>query len=383
MVKGNSPEMAAIRDKVFALQDYIINLNFNTPEEAKASILSYLGKSEGKQVKLVTLTDFVTEYMRLKSKTYSHHSIRKYDGLLKNITHFRKHSGLIDSFQQMPEDKQTVFFSSFVDFLLFEEIFVGEKKVKGLYENGTVKEQFKLIKAVVNKFNSTGVKVDLAEFSDFLKEGNTQGTFCGIEELAAIYNFRKAAQGLPLPEQKAADLFLFQAFTGFRYNELKFVTQNSISIKIINGHSFKSLNNIADKEGLVNSVPLSQVCQEVITRWAGKTKRDLLLPVLSEFQYNSNLHAFLARIEMMHRIEKRVRYRGNDRVEEEVTRYNAITSHAGRHTYSHLLLKSGLKIEEVSHLMNHASSETTDKNYKHLLEDQLEYRALGILNKAI
>jgi integrase len=184
-------------------------------------------------------------------------------------------------------------------------------------------------------------------------------------------------------EQKAADLFLFQVFTGFRYNELKHVTANSISIKIKGGQNFKVINNIADKEGLENSVPLTVVVQEIFNRWEGKTNDGMLLPVLSEFKYNTNLHTFLERIPMMHRIEKRVRYRGNDRVEQEMPRYKSITSHAGRHKYSHLLSSGGIDLGGVSQLMNHASTDTTNKNYKHLLEEQLQMKALEVLNKAI
>jgi hypothetical protein len=33
--------------------------------------------------------------------------------------------------------------------------------------------------------------------------------------------------------------------------------------------------------------------------------------------------------------------------------------------------------------MNHASTDTTNKNYKHLLEEQLQMKALEVLNKAI
>lgn len=384
MVKGNTAELVAVRDRIYAIKDFVSKLDGDVDENLNA-ILVFLGmNNEYKQIKLITLTDYINEFIRLHEKRYSRHSIRKYSTLIKNLAHFKKHSGLTDSFHAMAEDKQIVYFSAFVDFLLFTEIFDENKKqVKKLYENGSAKEQFKLIKSVSNKFKSTGIKVTLAEFADYLKEGKTQGTYCPIEEVREIYKTRNTIQDLPIMEQKAADLFLFQVFTGFRYNELKHVTTNSISIKISGGQSFKSLNNVADKEGLENSVPLTVVCQEVIDRWEGKTSKGRLLPVLSEFQYNTNLHLFLERIPMMHRMEKRVRYRGNDRVEEEIPRYKTITSHAGRHSYSHLLSLGGIDIGGVSQLMNHASPDTTNKNYKHILEEKLQYQALNILDKAI
>ncbi len=145
------------------------------------------------------------------------------------------------------------------------------------------------------------------------------------------------------------------------------------------------------------TVPLNHICETIIDHWQKvgfkpplrtnpKTKeqslcRNILIPVMSSNKVNEYLHEFLMNIPAFKGVEKQVRYRLSERIETEVPRWQLITSHVARHSYSHLLSSSGMTIDETSHLLNHTSSQTTKKHYAHFGNEEILGKALNILNR--
>lgn len=166
---------------------------------------------------------------------------------------------------------------------------------------------------------------------------------------------------------------------------------------MINGGHIKVWTYVANKNGDENTVPLNAICMGIIEKWSAKgfkspERRDpklkktidypnCLLPVLPSSKMNKALHEFLKDVPGMDGISMRVRYRGDQRVEEQVPRYMEITDHAARHTYSRILTEGGLSVDQVGELLNHASSETTNKHYKHMNENEIIARAYVVLSK--
>lgn len=428
VVSGNSLEATTIRDRIFRATDFSRTLDYPTAHENISAAINFINGLRGgvhKAPKMERFRDFVQKFIQMNKNTYSYHTLRKYETLIRNIELFCLWRRYTDVMQTMDEDQQVVFFSEYVDFLLtvsvvagvasgglyvkfngvivkaegmvdpkrlFKDMPNGEAKIKREYENSSVKEDFKNIRAVCEAFK-TGVTISLSRFTQGLKMGNTQGTSCSLEEIQAIIK----TQPRTLTQEKAVDCFLFQAFTGARHNELYQVETTRITTRMINGGHIKVWTYVANKNGDENTVPLNAICMGIIEKWSAKgfkspERRDpklkktidypnCLLPVLPSSKMNKALHEFLKDVPGMDGISMRVRYRGDQRVEEQVPRYMEITDHAARHTYSRILTEGGLSVDQVGELLNHASSETTNKHYKHMNENEIIARAYVVLSK--
>jgi integrase len=83
---------------------------------------------------------------------------------------------------------------------------------------------------------------------------------------------------------------------------------------------------------------------------------------------------------MFDKEERKIRYRGDVRVEEVNKRYDVLTSHSMRHGYSKLLSNSGIKLDDVGKLMNQQSSDTIRSHYFHLDHSRILLDAFKILD---
>lgn len=396
-IKGTNDQSIKVRDRIYEIKDFLRSLDGSTQEENVKAVLVFLKKdiNPREEIKITSLRDYAKQYIQLNSKKFSYHTLSSYNRLVNNLTLFCDIKHMSDEMDLLDRDKQNVFFSKYVDFLL-EEIKDKDKVIKKAYENSTVKDEFKMIKSLDSEFEGLMIKVKLSNFVDDLRDSKMQMPFCTYEEVLAIYQATKTIP-LTLKQQKTADLFLFQCFTGLRFGELMQVEATNITTTMYGGNSFQSLVYVSDKTGQQNKVPLNRVCLEIIEKWKRTgfdmpIKKDLntghykqypncLLPVIAQQQVNASLHSLLAKIEIFNVDEKRVRFKGRQRVEESYKRYDLITTHSARHSYSHYLQASGLDSSRVAQLMNHADSSTTEKHYKHIQHDKLQFEALEFLNK--
>lgn len=401
-IKGNTPECIKVRDRIFAIKDYVKSLNYSTQSENVKAILAFLNRGGESRplAKLVYLRDFIQQYINLNAKRFSANTLRAYKRLHGTVGLYCQALKINDEVNLMTKDQQNIFFSGFVDFLL-EEHRDGDKVIKKAYENGSVKDAFKLLSAINMEFEDLVITVRLSDFVQDLRTGKLNMPFCVYDDVIELYRYTKNHNFGPneLQDEKSGDLFVFQFFTGLRYGELVQVEDSNIHNTMYDGNAFKSFHYVSDKTGEPNSVPLNHICLEIIEKWRirgfqapmrknQKTKQmehfnKCLLPWLAQQQVNTSLHSILAKIPRFHVEEKRIRFKGSEKVEQVFKRYDLITTHTARHSYSHYLMSRGMDVTSVSKLLNHSSSNTTDKHYKHFTQDELQYKAWQHLDQKI
>jgi hypothetical protein len=173
-----------------------------------------------------------------------------------------------------------------------------------------VKEDFKLLHAVRDEFEDTGIKVKLEKLIEDLPSAQEQMPNIELHEIMEIWNNR-FMPGLTKEEHKTIYLAVFQFFAGLRHSELTEVQDDNITIKMVSEIKFPVLNYISykGKNAKTNSVPLNSICMEIIEYWRThkfkgpqqvnkKTKEVMyfpkcLLPVIPSTKYNKALHKFL------------------------------------------------------------------------------------------
>jgi integrase len=135
-------------------------------------------------------------------------------------------------------------------------------------------------------------------------------------------------------QEQARDIFIFCAFTGPAYTDVKHLT---------NGHiqpSFDGklwIRGKREKTGTEYSIPLLNIPGMIPEKYRGKAKDGLAIPVFEIVNYN----ILLKKVAQLCGIEKNV------------------SSHLARHTFATQTLTKGVSIESVSRMPGHTSISTT------------------------
>ena len=134
--------------------------------------------------------------------------------------------------------------------------------------------------------------------------------------------------------ERTRDIFIFCAFTGLAYSDVKLLTNDNIQ-------SFTDGNLwITGKRKKTNTeyiIPLLHIPKMILEKYKGKTDGGFLLPVVHLVWYNR----LLIRIGKLCGINKH------------------ISSHLARHSFATLTLNNGVSIESVSKMLGHTNIATT------------------------
>ena len=201
-------------------------------------------------------------------------------------------------------------------------------------DHNTVMKYLKHLKKVIH-FAMAMEYIDKDPFFQYktaYKEVNRG--FLTAEELSRLENKTFRIKRL----DQVKDVFLFVCYTGLSYSDLKFLTQNNISIGI-DGKSWIVYER--KKTGVQARIPLLPQAIQILKKYQNDPKivaENKILPVKS----NQKLNAYLSEIAELCEIEKH------------------ITMHLGRHTFATTVtLTNDVPIETVSKMLGHTSLKTT------------------------
>ena len=134
---------------------------------------------------------------------------------------------------------------------------------------------------------------------------------------------------------KARDIFIFCAFTGLSFVDVKYLTNSHIQSSV-EGNLW--IRGKRQKTGNDFNIPVLNIPKMIIEKYRGNTKDNLVLPVpLSNSHYNR----LLKKVAKMCGISKK------------------ISSHTARHSFATLTLTKGVSIESVSRMLGHSNINTT------------------------
>ena len=131
------------------------------------------------------------------------------------------------------------------------------------------------------------------------------------------------------------DLFVFAAFTGLAYSDIKNLTKNNLQT-FLDGHLW--IITRRQKTNVDSNIRLLDVPKRIIAKYEGQTGDDRLFAVPSNWSCNN----------ILKNIGKQCGFKIK------------LTFHVGRHTFStSLTLAKGMPIETVSRILGHTNIKTT------------------------
>ena len=135
-------------------------------------------------------------------------------------------------------------------------------------------------------------------------------------------------------ERQVRDLFLFSAFTGLSYIDIKNLREENIQ-RHFDGHWWIIMRR--HKTHIESSIRLLDVPLRLVETYRGIQPDGHIFPVPSNNCINVNLKKLAARCDI----------------------HTHLTFHVGRHTFATLAINRGMPIESLSRILGHTNIRTT------------------------
>lgn len=182
------------------------------------------------------------------------------------------------------------------------------------------------------------------EFNPMLKTTNNSVVFLTISELKTLSEYE-------IPANKpswsmARDFLLFASFTGLRYSDIKNLRKSDVTDNVIDVTTIKTGDTIR--------VDLNSVSRKILEKYRNvPTIDDVALPICSGQKLNQTLKELCQAVGFCENI-RRVEFKGNERIEEWIPKYELISTHVGRRSFICNCLAKGIPAEVVMKWTGHS-----------------------------
>jgi integrase len=283
------------------------------------------------------------EFVLSKKSHCAQVSINKYNQVKKHMEGFALKRHFIFSFDS-------------IDFSFYEQFTTYLNGDAKLF-NTSAEKVIKCLKTFLNYCFEKGLH-DNVTFKKFkaLKDNSDEIIALSVEELAKIENLKNLS---PF-EIKCRDLFLILCYTGVRFSDLRMINNN----RIING--FISITTQKTKDAV--KIPVHKRLSDLLSTYT--INGFINLPLVSNPQLNATLKDIGKLAELNDHCFK-VRYKGGTAHESEKQKWELLTTHTGRRTFTTLSLFLGMDSESVKKITGHKSDKSF-KKYVRYSDNQLK-----------
>jgi len=188
------------------------------------------------------------------------------------------------------------------------------------------------------------------EFKKF-KVKEIEGTivFLTLEELMKLKNLKIGPKHL----RQVRDVFCFQSFTGLRFSDVSNLKHEHINNDVISIRAQKTKEFI--------TIPLNPYAKEILSRYLNNSI--YALPVIS----NQKMNFYLKKVGKLAELYSKVimvRYRGAERLETSLPKYQVLTTHVGRKTFITNSIYLGLRSEVLMEITGHKTHKAYKRYYR-------------------
>lgn len=254
------------------------------------------------------------------------------------IQHYKQLEKLWKKFPE-PESRQTI--DQFIEYLW--------KKKK--YLNETIKSYIRYTNTV-NLYFSLNLPIHTKQIYKKLKNERSDMPFLSVEEIKWLAGHKLTRS----QDQKARDLYVWCCYTGMRHEDLSVSPDISYKMRS-DGTSYTTVRYVMKKTKKSVEVPLNEFCKCLIDTHDG-------LPLLSNQKCNESLHRILRESGKFNDLQKKIRYSGPNRIEEDLARWEMLTFHSSRHSFTNYLYKKGIPEHIIEKLVGDTLY-TIKKHYLH------------------
>lgn len=182
------------------------------------------------------------------------------------------------------------------------------------------------------------IKVDIPT-----QKPETNVAYLTIEEIARLNQLSFSENESRF--EKARDVFLFSCVTGLRHSDLKNLRQSNIKYNYLIIMSQETEDSIR--------VPLVDLAQAILEKY--KDSGDINpIPLVSQQKYNEYLKEIGKRAELYEKLTQ-IHYKGHERIETTLPKWQLLTSHVGRKTFISLAVFLDIPLETVSKITGRKS----------------------------
>jgi len=239
----------------------------------------------------------------------------------------------------------------------FRNYLANLKGRKGKMDPATVKSYFDKFKVVLShaaKKDNLLDKRDLETYFEDVKISvpkKKEGQHLEIEEIQRLrkLKFAKSEHNL----ERDRDLFLFQVYTGFYYNDLQVFRKDELFRDIEYGYY---IIGERDKNGNSTIIPLF--------------KFPYSSDVIEKYRDNDPANELLFRKEVF--VEVQVYNRNLKTLAKKAVIPRALSNKTGRHTNAQMWIRFGAERPVLSKMMGHEQEHTTENYYKVNLREVIE-----------
>ncbi len=310
------------------------------------------------------IADFIERFSK-ETTAHKPGTIKSYTGLMNQIRRFEKEKKQLFTFEKI----DVPLIKSFQNFLLEKRESItknGKSKIVQI-NNITVAKQLSTLKTLLRRAEDEYDIVVNPKFKKFKnphprKDNDLEVIALTDEEFYSIYNL-DLSKNKRLDEVR--DIYCFSVATGFRYGDLEQFSRSHI----------KKDNTIrmasSDKNGKMIKMPLTPISYAIIQKYADRYKP---LPVTAKGKIISNqkLNDYIKEIGQLAGIDTPVevaREYGTKKKIETYKKYELLSIHTGRKTFTTLSLEKGIPLQDVMSLTTHSSFKAV-KRYINVTEER-------------
>ena len=219
------------------------------------------------------------------------------------------------------------------------------------YSNSYVKRLLRDVKAFLSWAYRMGYSNNTSFRSYHSKCKDETGKMISGNKFALSLEELKILQDLDLHKhkklQRTRDMFLFCCYTGLRFSDAiklrwKDIGKNSIKI-------------ITQKTNQLLEIPITKQMKQILQRYYNGENSDIVFPPTTNTSYNKQLQT-VGRIAGLDEDWVKVRQCGNSITTTHMKKYQCLSSHVARRTFSTIALQQGMPIEVIMSITGHTTA---------------------------
>lgn len=315
-------------EKAFAQFEFI-EQRVPTTDELKQTFNKLAGKSSD------SVEEKEPELQKIGAVFLNENRLLWSDSTCKKVKTILKHLKAFDSTATF-SDISTSFLKRFVTFLL-------DKKN---LQNTTIQKNIRILKWFLNWSTDNGynTNTEYQRFDPKLKVAKKKVIFLTWIELMHLYNLKISEKQSHL--DKVRDVFCFCCFTSLRYSDVYHLKRSDITNTSIEIVTIKTHDTL--------SIDLNDYSQSILDKYKDISfPQNKALPVISNQKMNDYLKD-LGKLAGIDSPETITYYKGNERIENVMPKYELLTTHCGRRTFICNALALGIPTHVVMKWTGHS-----------------------------
>lgn len=273
-------------------------------------------------------TDFFESFkffISIKSTDSANRTIMGYQTCINKFTEFQKVTLIKITFNSL----DLKFFDEFKYYILITKNHSDNYLAK-LIAN---------LKSFIKWANDRGIKIN-SDFQKFKAPERPKEIIALYEdELMQLYTHDFSSKKL----EHVRDVFCFGCFTGLRYSDIRTLKPEHIDEKMITKQCVKTKDTI--------KIPLSKFSLAILNKYEGNIDNKVL-PIISEQKFNEYIKECCKHANINKKTPV-IKYIGGQKIEEIKFKYELITSHVARKTFTTVSLTLGMNESMVKEITNH------------------------------